>query len=174
MSIKLSYKPVSILLLLLLFSIGNICCKSAPKEEPTAEQIEAKKKRELAGLRLGAMLNARNFEQALQYIDSLHREYPNDPQFYFAEGWVYEMQGDSIRERKAYIKSCEIYDSLISVKPNSSDMINRALIVQILYGMEAYNQALDEMLSTLKSPKDSLEIEQMWRGMVFKEKEISF
>ena len=88
-------------------------------------------------------------------MDSLNRVFPNDPQFYFTEGWVYDMQGDSLRARAAYTKSISIYDSLIADNPNFDDMINRAVIVQILYGMEAYNQALDEMQSTFTTAKDS-------------------
>lgn len=45
------------------------------------------------------MLNDRDFDRAHQFIDSLHIEYPRDPQFYFGEGWVYDMQGDSIKAR---------------------------------------------------------------------------
>ena len=80
------------------------------------------------------------------------------------------MQGDSLRARAAYTKSISIYDSLIADKPNFDDMINRAVIVQILYGMEAYNQALDEMQSTFTTAKDSSNI-KMWKeiGAIKKE-----
>ena len=119
------------------------------------------------------MLNDRDFDRAHQFIDSLHIEYPRAPQFYFGEGWVYDMQGDSIKARIAYTKSIAIYDSLIAVKPNFDDMFNRAFIIQILYGIDAYNQELDKMQSTLKSSKDSMVIEHI-RGWVFKKEEISF
>ncbi|MDE6000672.1 MAG: hypothetical protein K2H04_11480, partial [Bacteroidaceae bacterium] len=72
------------------------------------------------------------------------------------------------------IKSIGIYDSIIVAKSDFSDMINRALIVQILYGMEAYTQALDEIQSTISSPKDSLAIEQIWREFIFNKEELSF
>ena len=80
------------------------------------------------------------------------------------------MQGDSLRARAAYTKSISIYDSLIADNPNFDDMINRAVIVQILYGMEAYNQALDEMQSTFTTAKDSSNI-KMWKeiGAIKKE-----
>lgn len=80
------------------------------------------------------------------------------------------MQGDSLRARAAYTKSISIYDSLIADKPNFDDMINRAVIVQILYGMQAYNQALDEIQSTFTTAKDSSNI-KMWKeiGAIKKE-----
>ena len=80
------------------------------------------------------------------------------------------MQGDSLRARAAYTKSISIYDSLIADKPNFDDMINRAVVVQILYGMEAYNQALDEIQSTFTTAKDSSNI-KMWKeiGAIKKE-----
>ena len=49
-------------------------------------------------------------------------------------------------------------------------MINRAVVVQILYGMQAYNQALDEIQSTFTTAKDSSNI-KMWKeiGAIKKE-----
>ena len=108
------------------------------------------------------ILEERNFERALLYVDSLNRAYPNDPQLYFTEGWVYDMLGDSLRARASYTKSISIYDSLIAYKPSFDDMINRAVIVQFLYGMEAYSQAQDEILSTFTTAKDSSNI-KMWK-----------
>lgn len=167
------YKTTFILLCSLIPAMQSYR-QSDKKEIPTEQQIEFQKERDRAGLRLETMLNNRDFEQALLYVDSLHREYPDDPQLYFTEGWAYDMLGDSLRARAAYTKSMGIYDSLIAAKPDCSDMINRALIVQILYGMEAYTRALDEIQSTISSPKDSLTIEQIWREFIFNKEELSF
>lgn len=170
--LKMSHETIYILLCSLLFAM--LSCKQGVNNELSEEQqMELKKKRFDAGIRLGAMLNDRDFDRAHQFIDSLHIEYPRDPQFYFGEGWVYDMQGDSIKAHIAYTKSIAIYDSLIAVKPNFDDMFNRAFIIQILYGIDAYNQELDKMQSTLKSSKDSMVIEHI-RGWVFKKEEISF
>ena len=174
MKIKLFHKTIFMLLLFSLFPTTRICCQDTKKKGFNAIQVALKRKRNIEGYRLGEMLNARNFDQALEYVDFLHVEYPNDPQFYFAEGWAYGMLGDSVRKYKAYTKSYEIYDSLFAQKPNFGDLINKAGIVQILYGMKAYDKALDEMLPSLKSPQDSLAIEQSWRKMVVEERELSF
>lgn len=161
------------------FNVIVICflalsMQSCEKQNQKESQHIAKHERDSIGLCLGSMLEERNFERALPYIDSLHTVYPDDPQFYFVEGWIHDMQGDSLCARAAYTKSLEIYDSLTEDAPNFSDMINRAVIVQILYGKDAYGKALDEMRSIFTSPQDTLEIEQLWRSYVFKKEDMSF
>lgn len=148
-------------------------CKQNAKKEISAERLMEIHKRDSVKLSLTPMLNNRDFEHVLPSIDSLIAEYPDDPQLYFVEGWVYDMQGDSLLARTAYTKSCSIYDSLIAANPNISDMVNRAFIVQILSGMDAYNRALDDMLSFVSSSRDSLWINEM-RETVFKKEELSF
>lgn len=168
------YKIACILLFSLVPAMQS-CKQSVKNEIPPEQQIEFRKKRFRAGLRLTEMLRDkdRDLKRVLQYLDSLHREFPHDPQFYFVEGWAYDMLEDSIRARAAYTKSIDIYDSLIAAKPNFDDMINRAGIVQILYGMEAYNRALDDMQSIFNSPQDSMNI-QIWRKTVIKKEELQF
>lgn len=162
--------------LLLLCSLMPIIqsCKQYGGKETDRRQLDHQIKRDQAIRPIIAMLNNKDFKRALLCIDSLHKEYPNDPQLYFCEGWVCDMQNDSLQARDAFTKSMVIYDSLIAAKPNFNDMINRAVIVQRLYGMEAYNHALDEIQSTISDPKDSLVIEQLWRNQVWNFKEISF
>ncbi|MDE5550816.1 MAG: hypothetical protein K2I99_05625, partial [Bacteroidaceae bacterium] len=87
MKSNILYKTTFILLCSLIPAMQS-CRQSDKKEILTEQQIEFRKERDQAGLRLGAMLNNRDFEQALRYVDSLHREYPDDPQFYFIEGWA--------------------------------------------------------------------------------------
>ncbi len=174
---NLSSKITFVLLCSMAF-VMLACKRSTTNEVSTKQQTELKEhrdeKRDIASLlRLGHMLNARDFERALPYLDSLHRVYPNDPQFSYIEGWIYDMQGDSLLARTAYTKSLAIYDSIIAAEPNFNDMINRAFIIQDLYGMEAYTRALDEIQSKC-SPKDSLEIEQMWRNTVLEKDKLSF
>lgn len=164
-------------ILLLLLSVPALtlqsCKQKEEKKELTEQEKERRRMRDAAGMRLGEMLNARELDHALRYIDTLHRLYPNDPQFSFGEGWIYEMQGDSLRSRRAYTRSLEIYDSLIAVRHDIGDMANRAFLVQILYGMEAYDRALDEILPYCSDERDSMGIEYS-KGIEFKTKELSF
>ena len=109
MKSNILYKTTFILLCSVIPATQS-CKQSDKKEILTEQQIEFRKERDQAGLRLGAMLNNRDFEQALRYVDSLHREYPDDPQFYFIEGWAYDMLGASLRALGAYTKSIEIFE----------------------------------------------------------------
>ena len=65
--------------------------------------------------------------------------------------------------RLAYTRSVEIYDSLIIVSKNIDDilghMINRAWIIQFLYDMDAYNKAIDEIVSATPDSVFPLQIE---------------
>lgn len=167
MSNFLKYKVITVCL----FALSMQSCE---KHSQQASQSTDLYRRDSMAMCLGEILNERNFERALPFIDSLHIAFPNDPQFYFVEGWIHDLQGDSLCASAAYAKSMEIYDSLIAESPNLNDMINKAIIVQILFGMEAYEHTLDEMLSIVTSPQDTLEIEQLWRRFVFKKDEVSF
>lgn len=149
-------------------------CKQTETKEIQAErQFNPQQMRDLAGLRLGRLLNKRDFGHALPYLDSLKQVYPNDPQFLFCEGWAYNLLGDSLRARIAYHKSLHFYDSLIAKKPYQDYMLNRACIIQYLFGPGAYNKALDEILSTTNNPNDSTYI-GMLKMINFKAKETLF
>lgn len=166
----------TILTLLLAFSLLPTVqsCKQGSTEELSEEQkMELKKKRFQAGVRLDSLCSHRDFEQAILYLDTLHAEFPRDPQFYFAEGWIYDMQDNTPMSRAAFAKSLTIYDSLIAAKPDFGDMINRAAIVQILYGKKAYDKALDEIEATFRGEMDSIRLGMyMWRKVNYDKNEL--
>lgn len=145
-------------------------CKHSDETLPSDKK--AKRKRFQAGMRLNTLLCRRDLESALLFIDTLHTRYPRDPQFYFGEGWIYQMKNDSIKARSCFTKAVAIYDSLIAVKKDFGDQINRAIIIQILYGKEAYDKNLDEILRTSKNPHDSLVIEEIWRKLIYKKEDL--
>lgn len=82
------------------------------------------------------------------------------------------MKNDSIKARSCFTKAEAIYDSLITVKKDFGDQTNRALIIQILYGKEAYHKSLDEILRTAKNARDSAEIEEIWRKVIYKKEDL--
>ena len=43
------------------------------------------------------------------------------------------MKGDSVRARSCYTQAVSIYDSLIAVKKDFGDQVNRAILIQLLY-----------------------------------------
>lgn len=145
-------------------------CKHSDETLPSDKK--AKRERFQAGMRLDTLLCRRDLESALLFIDTLHTRYPRDPQFYFGEGWIYQMKNDSIKARSCFTKAVAIYDSLIAVKKDFGDQINRAIIIQILYGKEAYDKNLDEILRTSKNPHDSLVIEEIWRKVIYKKEDL--
>lgn len=161
--------------LLLLFLIPVMfSCKqnSGDKQNPEKRELSEQEKeamieRSIEEGSLTEKLKNKNFEQALSNIASLHLKYPHDPQLYFYEGWVYDMKEDSIKSHIAFSKALNIYDSLIVAKTNFVNEINRAVIVQILYGQEAYTKALDKIQAKYNTYNDSLEIEMVWRKFVY-------
>ena len=159
--------------LLLWFIISTVfsCKQNQGNEQLSEQEKEAKKERFIAGGRLEEMLGNKNLELSLLYLNFLHVRYPHDAQFYFAEGWVYDIKKDSVKSHTAFSKALDIYDSLIVAEPNFNNEINRAFIVQILYGQEAYTKALDKIQEKYKAHDDSQEID-MWRNLVYNPNEL--
>lgn len=164
------YRPIIVLAFLLIPVM--LSCKLV-KEEPISEeqQKEIARKRFLAGEKLEDILCEKDFKHALSYLDTLHAAFPRDPQFYFCEGWTYDMLEDSIRSRAAFAHAVLIYDSLIAAKQDFGDMINRAFIIQILYGQNTYQQTLDSMQQKKSTPEDSFAI-KVYRKVVYKKVEL--
>lgn len=143
----------NIILLLLLCILMPTLLSCAQNKE---RLLKAKQERFQDGMRLQVMMSKENFKQALPFLDTLKAKYPQDPQFPFAEGCIYDMQGNSKKARPAFEKSLSLYDSIIATDPNSEQEINRLIIVQILYGKETYKKALEVIIGTPKNRKDSI------------------
>lgn len=126
----------------------------------------AKEQRSADGLRLMSMLSEQDFENALSLLDTLHARYPDDPQFHFAEGWIYDMEDDSIKSRRCFEKALMLYDSLVIQDDGVDGKINRAFIIQILYGEDAYNEEITKIAQSARTPEDSVNIEN-WRGVLY-------
>lgn len=155
-----------IALLLLLAPAMLACTRSGERHTQEDEQLELLKRRFDAGRRLEDMLIARNLEQALKYLDTLHAEFPRDPQFCFAEGWALLMQGDSAAALCPFAKAVQVYDSLIAAAPNSGDIFNRALIVGHMYGHDEYARALDMILTADSTAEDTAWVELLKKGSI--------
>lgn len=121
-------------------------------------QQEAKQERFQAGMRIDALMRSHDFQNLYPCLDSLHRVYPQDPQFYTVEGMARDYQGDRARARKAFAKAIELYDVLISTKHNFDDRINRASVILFKDGKMAYHLALDETLTHATTQKEKDEV----------------
>lgn len=126
------------------------------------EELKKRKERLYDGERMEALLHKRELSKALRLVDTLHHKYPNDPQFYFVEGWAYYMNGDSVNARQCYQKSLCIYDSLLAEREDMGDRCNRAYLVYLLYGKSAFYKAVDEMASLAKTHSDSMAV-NFWK-----------
>lgn len=124
-------------------------------------QQEAKQERFQAGMRIDALMRSHDFQNLHPCLDSLHRVYPQDPQFYTVEGMARDYQGDRARARKAFAKAIELYDALISTKHNFDDRINRASVILFKDGKMAYFLALDEVLTHAKTPQEEQEVKML-------------
>ena len=121
-------------------------------------QQEAKQERFQAGMRIDALMRSHDFQNLYPCLGSLHRVYPQDPQFYTVEGMARDYQGDRARARKAFAKAIELYDVLISTKHNFDDRINRASVILFKDGKMAYHLALDETLTHATTQKEKDEV----------------
>ncbi len=107
------------------------------------------------GHQLEMLLYYRDLKKALVLTELLQSLYPNDAEFCFAEGWIHDMNKDSTAANHAFHKAEVLYDSLIKCNNKFSDKLNRAFIIQRLYGIESYNNDLDGILKSVHSANDS-------------------
>lgn len=135
-------------------------------QKDSEKEYDVRKERFYDGERLQNMLCNRELKEALSFLDTLHTKYPHDPQFYFGEGWIHDMSDDSIKARRCFEKALCLYDSLIAEKEDLGYRINRAFIIDILYGHDVHNKAIDSLLIYAKNSSDSANIE-MFRDVKY-------
>ena len=126
--------------------------------------LKIKQERFQAGMRVDSLMRSRDFQHLYPCLDSLHKVYPHDPQFYTIEGMAHDYQGDRARACQAFAKAIELYDVLISTKHDFGDRINRAAVILFKDGKMAYFLALDEVLTHAKTQQDKQEV-KMFRDM---------
>lgn len=142
----------TLLLTLLLYQVRN------------DRQQEFKRERFQAGIRVASLMRSQDFRHLYPCLDSLHKTFPHDPQFYEIEGMARDYQGDRTRAYQAYAKAIEKYDYLISTKHDFGDRINRAAVILFKDGKTAYYLALDEVLTHAKTQQEEQEL-KMFREM---------
>ena len=140
----------------LLLSCQNRGGQTLDAGDGTAQGMDSVEwqRKTLAELRLDSLLKKRNFPQALLLLDSLQRAYPGVPTYHFSEGWVHDMQCDSVSARTCYERACSIYDSLIDRHHRIGDQVNRLLLTNLLHGPSVCEKEGREILHSA-SPADS-------------------
>lgn len=142
-------------------------------QDPSAWQ--KRQERDKAALRLTEVMRAKQMDKALLLLDTLKGRYPDDPHFLFCEGWIHDIQGDTLHARTCFEHASAIYYSRISTHGDFSDRIDHALITYRLHGRDAYRKEL-RAIPSFDSPEDSLAVEELyhhftldeqtWRGLL--------
>lgn len=107
-------------------------------------------------------------DSALYYADSIMQIYPDDPQVHFVRGCVFCHREDPINSVKSFRLSRALYDSLLNVRPDLSDAINRAFVTQIIDGENAFWKEIDSLKTVTYYQKDSIEL-NMWRNLIIED-----
>lgn len=126
----------------------------------TENGMEANKKKLTYSIRLEQLLSQRNFHRALLLLDTLNSAYPQEATYYFARGWVYDMQNKKQQSRQSFTRARELFDSLATQKHDLGHRLNHAYITQVLYGRTAYLQELAEIKQSLHNAQEIQTIQQ--------------
>lgn len=113
-------------------------------------------------------LEMNELDSALYYADSVMRVLPDDPQVYFVRGCIFSHRNDSVNSVESFRSSRALYDSLLNVRPNLSDAMNRARVTQIIDGKEAFWKEMDSLKTVKCYQKDSIEL-NMWRNLIIED-----
>lgn len=113
--------------------------------------------------RVSKMVAHDSIDNALRLIIELEPMRTDDPQIPFIKGIIWHKLGQTDSATKAFQRSYFIYDSLLAIRPDRNDAINKAACVLFLQGNEAYQQMLDSIENTLED-KDK-DIMQLFRDL---------
>lgn len=113
-------------------------------------------------------LEKNELDSALYYADSIMRVSPDDPQVYFVRGCIFSHRNDSVNSVKSFRSSRALYDSLLNVRSDLSNAINRAFVTQIIDGEDAFWKEIDSLKTVTYYQKDSMEL-NMWRNLIIED-----
>lgn len=134
---------------------------------PQDDEMKRKKERFNDGQRLEALLCDRQLNDGLLFLDTLKTKYPNDPLFCFSEGWIHDMQDDSVKARSCFKRGICMYDSLIAVKDDYGLRLNKAFLVLIVDGRKAFDKAMADVLPFAKTRADTIGLNELRKGMAY-------
>ena len=105
-----------------------------------------------------------SIDEALRLIIELEPMRTDDPQIPFMKGVIWHKLGKTDSATQAFQRSAFIYDSLLAIRPNINDAINRASCILILQGDDAYQHQLDSIENTLEG-RDKEVIQHLFRDL---------
>lgn len=120
-------------------------------------KIESDKKRMRVdterGFVLLSSLTSRDFETAKKYFDTLRANGRDNEIFYLQEGWMYDMLNEKDKAKKCFLKSLKLQEEKIDTMKKSQsrdvELVQRAMLIQALYGDEAHERSLDSLRGKL-------------------------
>lgn len=109
--------------------------------------------------RVSKMVAHDSIDEALRLIIELEPMRTDDPQIPFMKGVIWHKLGKTDSATQAFQRSAFIYDSLLAIRPNINDAINKAACILILQGDDAYQHQLDSIENTLENrDKDIMQL----------------
>lgn len=167
----LTYLPILAILLTTLFACGS-----------KNEKVMDKRTYEERWMMLNVSLINRDFSTALLYIDTLQKYYPEYHTLYFSKGWVYSMENKPKEAKKNFLKALEIIDKDLKRTKEKEKRdglwMNRAFMMEVLYGRETYMKTLDSMKSVLSDTmclellkNEKYEKENMFYGKAYQDED---
>lgn len=141
-------------------------------QKKSEDEYRQKKERFEDGEKLEALLCSRRLDDALSFLDTLKTKYPHDPLLCLGEGWVHDMQGDSLRARASFKRGICMYDSLIAEKDDYGLRLNKAFLVLIVDGRKAFDKAMNEVLPFAKTKADSIGINELRKMLYYNKKDL--
>ena len=140
--------------LLVLPLLASFSCVNHKKAlQPQMSEWEATKSKTA----IARMIAHDSIDEALSLAIEIEPQKTDDPQIPFIKGVIWSKKNNLNSARTAFQRSSHIYVSIIAVRPNIYDAINKASCVLMLQGEEAYQLQLDSIEKTkefLDSPID--------------------
>ena len=97
---------------------------------------------------IARMIAHDSIDEALSLTMEIEPQKIDDPQIPFIRGVIWSKKNNLDSARSAFQRSSHIYDSIIAIRPNIYDAINKASCVLMLQGEEAYQLQLDSIEKT--------------------------
>lgn len=118
------------------------------EEEKRLKQIDTER-----GFILLSSLSSRDFETAKKYFDTLRANGRDNEIFYLEEGWMYDMLNEKEKSKRCFLKSLKLQEEKIDTMKKGVrrdvELVQRAMLIQALYGNEAHERSLDSLRDKL-------------------------
>ena len=125
------------------------------------------------GVRLTNLMCSGNYDKALVLLDTLLEIDPYAPNYYFCQGWCYDMLGDSLKAKKSYLQAKELYNKYNVLYDASSVAFSKAYVTLCLEGEDAFFCTLDSLCDDLSKHIDYIrKMKSEWENSGISKKDL--